>query len=144
METNYEIENARENIRVKNNQKELQAMHYHGDKVRFVFLVMSIIMLISTPFFKNKLPMPAFISILGVLIFAMLAGLTNPKSKSVIVFNFLVSIGALLIFGREVIISYNNILTDLFFLSNLILAVLSLFALYFSSKTLRGNLLYQN
>ena len=143
METNDKIENVKESIKIKGEQKELHIMHYHGDRVRNLFIWIAVIMLGMTPFFQDRLPIPAFLSIFGVLVFSMLAGLTNPKSRPIIIFNFIISIVALLNFGYESVVSYHNVATDTFFLLNLGLATLSLFATYFSSKTLRGYLLYQ-
>lgn len=76
-----------------------------------------------------------------MLTLSILAGFTNPKTTFIIVFDFLVSIGTLVVFGYETIVSYHGQLSDLFFLTNLALAILSLFALYFSSETLRGKLI---
>ena len=142
METNEKIENTKQNIKIKNEQKELHVMHYHGDKIRSIFLTMAIVMLLMTPFFKNRLFVPAFASVFAVLALSVLAGLTNPKSRIIIIFNFLISIGALLVFGHEAIASYDSQIKDMFFLLNLVLAGLATFAIYFSSKTLRGNILF--
>lgn len=130
-----------ENIKMKNIQKEAAFLHYYGDEVRTIFLVIAIVMIVMTPFVKNELPVPAYLSIFGVIVLSVLAGLTNPKLRFVIVFSFLASLASLVIFGYEVIVSSEKTYTSLFFGCNILLAILSLFALYFSSKTLRGHLL---
>ncbi len=133
-------EDRRNSIQIK---KELPVMHYHGDKVRVIYLIMAILMLIGTPIFKYKLLIAqSFGGIIAIVGIAIFAGLTNPKSRWVIVIDLLISISAAFIFGYQVIMSYHNTFFDLFFLANALLAVLALFAVYFSSKTLRGNLLY--
>ncbi len=137
MESNDLIDKIRE----KNMQKELQGIHYYGDKVRFLFLTIAIIMLVLTPFFLDKKPLPASSTVFGVLVLAVLAGLTNPRSKNFIVFDFIVSMLLVIVFGYETIDSYKNFYLDTFFFGNLVLAILSIFALYFSSKTLRGGTL---
>ncbi len=129
------------NIREKNMQKELQGIHYYGDRVRVLFLVISVSILIATPFFMDKLPLPATYSVLGVLILSVLAGLTNPRSKKVIIMDFVISLLLVIVFGYQTMDSYRGFYPDLFFLSNLTLGVLSVFALYFSSKTVRGGTL---
>ena len=137
MDTNEKIEN----LKIKNEEKTLRMTHhYHGDKVRIIYLIMAVVMLVTTPFFKDRLPVPALYSIFGVIVFAILAGLTNPKSRSVIFFDFFSSIGALLVFGNELIKSYDKTSMDSFFWWNLVLALLSLLAIYFSSKTFRGHM----
>ncbi len=125
-------------IKMKNEQKEIRLMHYYGDEVRTVFLVMAVAMMFVTPFVKEELPVPAFFSVFGVIALAVLAGFTNPKTKPVIVLNFITSLGSLAIFSNEIINSYGFPHTALFFWSNVGLAMLSLFAAYYSSKTLRG------
>ena len=142
MEPNEKIESVAENIRMKNEQKELRMRHYYGDTIRILFICMAVIMLITTPFLKNQLPVPAFYSIFGVLVLSILAGFINPKSRSIIIFDFLVSIFALIIFGYQMVTSYNGFSLDLYFWTNVALSTMALFSLYFSSKTLRGNILY--
>jgi hypothetical protein len=143
MEPNEKIESVRESIRIKDEEREVHIRHYYGDRVRILFILIAAIMLVTTPFLQERLPVPANISIFGVLVLAILAGFVSPRSRVIIVLNFLVSIGTLVIFGSQTIASY-KISLDLFFWGNLIMSVLSLFALYYSSKTLRGNLMYKN
>jgi hypothetical protein len=121
----------------KNQHRDLGSTHYYGDLVRQIFIAMALIMLVATPFYNDRLPISASVSIIAVLILAIIAGLTNPKLRSVIIFDFVVSIASFLGFGWETISSY-NVSVDALFYVNLILSILALFALYFSSKTLRG------
>ncbi len=129
-----------ESIRVHNQARELREMHYYGDEVRMIFLIMAVVILIMTPFFMDQIPLPAYFSVFGVLVLSMLAGLTSPKAKPITYFNFLVSLVSLLVFGYEVIASFDKSFS-MFFVANLVLAVLSVFSVYFSSKTLRGMVL---
>ena len=99
---------------------------------------MAVIMVIATPFFYDRLPLPAFFSVLGVIVLSLLAGLTNPKMKPIIVGDFIVALVSLFAFGYESTVAYQGTWTDSFFWCNLILAILSVFAVYLSSKTLRG------
>lgn len=131
------------NIQSIAEQKLKQAMHYHGDELRVTFLIMVIILVIGTPFFKYTLVFKSFAALLAIVFFVVFAGLTNPKSKAVIIIDFIISIFSVLLFGSQTILIYTGNIADLFFLTNLVLFVLSIFALYFSSKTLRGNLLYK-
>jgi hypothetical protein len=133
-----EPEDRMENIRMKNQGK---VSHYYGDIVRNLYIVMAVVMLVVTPFVKDDFSFPAYFSIFAVLVLLVFAGFTNPKLKSVLIFDFLISVIALLIFGHEMILSYSEPYTRLFFITNIVLSVISIFALYFSSKTLRGNLL---
>lgn len=138
-----EIEEKIENIRVHSKEKELRDMHYYGNTVRILYMIMALVILVMTPFFKQDIPLPAYFSVFGVMILSVLAGLTSPKTRAVIVFDFMVAVFSLLIFGYEFVTKYKNIASiyDLFFVGNMVLSVLSVFAIYYSSKTLRGNLL---
>ncbi len=131
------------NILNKNAARELPMMHYHGDTVRVIYLLMAVILVITTPFFKYKLLTQSFGAIVAVIGFSVFGGLTNPRSRAVIVIDFLISIASAVIFGYQTIVTYAGSYADLFFLTNVLLFALAVFSLYFSSKTLRGNLLYQ-
>lgn len=130
-----------ENIKLHVAEKELKDMHYYGDKVRIIYIIIALIILVMTPFFKDRIPTTEYFSVLGVMVLAVFAGLTNPKSRVIIIFDFLISIFSLLVFGFEALNSYNNTYIDTFFVGNLVLAIISVFAIYYSSKTLRGNLM---
>lgn len=131
-----------EDFKIRIMEKENKAMHYYGDNVRSLYMAMAVIMLVSTPFFQDRFPMPAFFSIICVLALSVLAGLTNPKSRKVIIFDFLASILVLLSFGYQTIVSYDKSSLDLFFAINLLISILSVFSAYYSSKTLRGHFLH--
>jgi hypothetical protein len=96
------------------------------------------------PFFKDRIPFREHYTVLGVMILAMLAGLTNPKLRSIIILDFIASIFAFLIFGTEALVTYSQFKGDTFFFANLVLSVITIFAIYYSSKTLRGNLMMES
>ncbi len=135
-----ETENKIRNIVNKNNM-EVASRHYYGDEVRFIYLLIAIVMIVTTPFFKYQLLLQSLLSIIAVVGFTIFAGLTNPKSAVIIIIDFVISIAASVVFGYQTIASYAGDYTDLFFLANVLLFILSVLALYFSTKTLRGNLL---
>ncbi len=133
-----------ENIRSKNSQKELESLHYYGDKVRTIFIIAAIIIIVMAPFFRDRIPFREHYTVLGVMVLAMLAGLTNPKLRSIIVLDFIASIFSFLIFGTEALVTYSQYKGDTFFWANLVLSVITIFGIYYSSKTLRGNLMMDN
>lgn len=137
-------ENKIESIRSRNSQKELESLHYYGDKVRTIFILAAIIIIVMAPFFKDRIPFREHFTVLGVMVLAMLAGLTNPKLRSIIVLDFIASLFAFLIFGTEALVTYSQYQADTFFLANMVLSVITIFAIYYSSKTLRGNLMMDN
>ncbi len=139
-----ETEEVGNMIRIKDPKREVKNMHYYGDKIRVLYIVMSFIMLVASPFVKNLLPFPAFLSIFGFLLLTIIAGIINPKTKTIIILNFIVSIILVIVFGKEAIVTYKGDIKNVFFLLNFILSIGSLFALYYSSKTVRGVMLYKD
>lgn len=111
--------------------------HYYGDTVRKIFLICGLVILITLPFLKSNISSPTFYSIIIVLILAFLAGMTNPKLKAVMIGDVIVSLISFCIFAYEAITKFTNLI-DLLFITNLTLAVLFLFAFYWSVKSIRS------
>ncbi len=117
----------------------LMPQHYYGDIVRRLFLAAGMIILILTPVYPI-LPIDSMLVILGVLAFATLGGLTNPKQRWVSVFDVIVAILSLIVFESLLLNSYGALPEsfDILFIIRQSLAVLFFFALYYSVKTVRG------
>lgn len=111
--------------------------HYYGDVVRRLFITAGIIMLVALPFFNEFLPVPAVGSLLAVVVINIVAGLTNPMQRWVMMFDVIVSLLGLLAFEYHAINQYNDIPVILF-VADQLLAVMFFFALYYSVKCLRG------
>lgn len=114
-------------------------LHYYGGAVRRLFMAGALIMLITLPFFNNKLPVETVGSLCGIIILSLAASSIAPRKKLFIILDPLISIGALLIFGYYAVVTYNTygFFNPLFFI-NQVLAIIFLFASYYSSKTLRS------
>lgn len=116
--------------------------HYHGDKVRNLFLVAAIALLFSLLLEKNLFGPVLFFGILTLVGLVVLAGLTSPKKKLATIANTFVS-GTLFVFFEYSALAGSPSLIigtsmDIGFLLRQALAVLFLLALYFSIKTWRG------
>lgn len=119
--------------------------HYYGDIVRYLFLSAGVLMLIGLPIFQDYINLPVIISVCAIAILGIAAGLTNPQQMMSATANFVVAIAGFIIFAYNSVVAYGNeIADDKFLLSNVVLGVLFLFALYFSMKTLRARMLDQN
>lgn len=119
--------------------EKLLTRHYYGDAVRFLFMLAAIIMLITLPFLSGKLPVSTYAAILIILIIGILAGITNPLQKWISVLNAAIAVGgssAFEYYAVKSLISYQ--VTTLYFVTNQVLAIVFLFALYYSIKTLRA------
>ena len=119
--------------------------HYYGDTTRRLLLGAGMVMIITLPFFSALLPFPIMISSVGVLIIGFVAGMTSPRQHWVIVLDLLVSVAGLTLFQYYAVNAYylqpQTQLTSLFFWTNELLALMFFFALYYSSKTVRGHIL---
>jgi hypothetical protein len=114
-------------------------LHYYGDVVRRLFLVGAFIMALSLPFFWEDISLPLYITIFAVIVVDIAAGVTTPAKFWSSVLNLLVSILAVISFEYYAVRSYTNIREEAyFFLTNQVLAIIFLLALYYSVKTVRG------
>ncbi len=113
--------------------------HYHGDAVRALFMLGAIVLIVAESIGVN-LPL----SVTGVVVAAALlviaAGITNPTAQWIHWLNALLAITGTLLFGTSVIEQYragaNTMSLSFVFLEAL--ALVSLFALYFTTRTIRG------
>jgi hypothetical protein len=118
---------------------EIKPAHYYGDVVRILFLAAALVMLITLPAIKDYLNIPAMFSVLVIMILSFVAGLTNPKQIWEAAVNAAISVIGFLVFESYALWAYQHYsATDKFFITNLILGFVFLFAIYFSTKTLRG------
>lgn len=120
--------------------EKLFTKHYYGDVVRFLFLLAAAIMLISLPFLNNNLPVPLIFSITTILSIGVLAGFTNPLQRTTAIINTGVSAISLVTFEYYAVNYYLDFSLSEMFVVNQILAFIFLFALYYSTKTLRAML----
>lgn len=114
--------------------------HYHGGTVRRLFLLGGIIMLLALPFTFSKLSILIFtISLFAVLVVGVGAGFMSPTQKWVVVLDLFISAFAFVVFEFVAVDEYvaEHTLGFIFWV-NQVLALIFFFALYYTSKTLRG------
>lgn len=117
-------------------------LHYYGDIVRKLFLLSAALMLFLLPFFTDYIPVSTNLAILIILSLGVFAGVTNPQQKSVAVINTVVAVAGVTVFGFYAIDSYLQYsYRNLYFWANQTLAIIFLFALYYSTKTFRAEFL---
>lgn len=116
--------------------------HYYGDHIRFCFLAAAVVSFIALPIWGDVLPFGLFIQITGGLVLVLLAGLTNPHSKTVMVLNVAAAgIGALLV--EATAITYHARDSIQLLLVREIEVVLLVLAFYFAVKTARSMFLHK-
>lgn len=116
--------------------------HYYGDYIRILLLSAAVVAFVALPLFGNLLPFGLLVQIAGGLILVLLAGLTNPHSKTIMVLNVIATgIGALLV--EATAITYHARDSIQLLLVREIEVVLLVLAFYFAVKTARSMFLHK-
>lgn len=114
--------------------------HYYGDTIRKYLLASGLLLLLAVIFDKELLKFYLIMGGFGVLVFTILAGLTSPQNKPVIINIAAISAAMFLVFEYFAVSHYLRS-GDIFsvpFLIREALAVIFLIILYYSTKTIRG------
>ena len=116
-----------------------RAMHYHGDEARVIFFVGAIVLIVAQSTGAN-LPLSTLGSVIGAVVLVIVAGITNPEHSWIHWFNALLAIVGTLLFGTSAVDHYRAGMSvfDPSFTYTEALSLLSLFALYFTTRTIRG------
>ena len=119
--------------------------HYHGDEVRVIFVVSALIIIVAQST-GAELPFSTAGAVVSAVILVIAAGITNSELSWIHWVNTLLAIAGTLLFGTSAIERYRAgiNLTDPSFIYLEVLALLSLIALYFTTRTIRGRFLRAN
>lgn len=111
--------------------------HYYGDRVRELFVLTAVVSFVAVALWGDLLPYGTLTQVAAGLCLVLLAGLTNPHSKAILMTNTIVSGVSVLLLETTAIALHRVQSTEIFFARELA-AVLLLAAFYFSVKTLRA------
>lgn len=113
--------------------------HYHGDEVRVLFLVGALVIIIAQSTGAD-LPLSTTGAVVSAALLVIFAGITNPMQSGIHWFNALFALAGTLLFGISAVNHYRAGLSvfDASFAATEALALLSLLALYFTTRTIRG------
>ncbi len=111
--------------------------HYYGDAVRELLIAAAVLMLVCAPFYSDDIQTELPFIVIGTLVLACVAALTSPKRKSIISADAVAAGVGLVIFEMWALLGYSDSTAIQFILRESI-AIIFLFALYFSTKTLRA------
>lgn len=111
--------------------------HYHGDIVRVLFFVGAIILIVGESTGAD-LPLTTTGSVVAAILAVIAAGITNPAIVWIHWANAILAIWSALIFGVTAVNRFRAGDGVLDFLYIEAIALLSLIALYFTTRTLRG------
>lgn len=113
--------------------------HYHGDAVRALFVVGALVLIIAQSTGAD-LPLSTFMTVFVAAILVVAAGITNPAQRWIHWANAGLAALGLIVFGSAVVTKFragaDAAGQTFIFLEGL--ALLSLIALYFAVRTLRG------
>ncbi len=116
--------------------------HYYGDSVRQLLLGAAALMMIFSPLYSDTLRQQFPLIIIGALLAAAFAALMNPRDKWVVLGSAIVSGTGLVIYAMWGMYGYDSV-NPIAFMLRVVIAVIFLFAFYFSMKTLRAFMLRQ-
>lgn len=115
--------------------------HYHGDSVRMIFFVGALILMVAQSTGAN-LPFPTLMSVVIAVVLVIAAGVTNPAQRGIHWFNACLATLGTIIFGTSAVTHYRSgaSIFDPSFTFIEALTLLSLIALYFTTRTIRAGL----
>lgn len=113
--------------------------HYHGDNVRILFVVSAVVLIVAQST-GAELPLSTTGAVTSAVLLVVAAGITNPAEGWIHWLNAIIAVFGTLIFGMTAVGRYRAGLSifDPSFVYVEALALLSLIALYLTTKTIRG------
>jgi len=113
-------------------------VHYHGRAIRTLFIIAALIMVLGLFHALAYLQLPTTLSIISIVVLVYAAGITNPSQVWPMYMDTVISTVGLLVFETYSVNIWRsqNYNTTLFILNEM-LAVIFLFALFYSTRTLR-------
>ena len=113
--------------------------HYHGDSTRVLFVISAIVLIVAHST-GASLPLSTTGAVVVALALVIAAGVTNPAQGWIHWLNALLAASGALVFGITAVDNYRAGISifDPSFIYVEALALLSLLALYFTTRTVRG------
>jgi len=121
------------------NHRDRNIPHYHGDEVRILFVIGAVILIVAQST-GAELPLTTLGTVISAALLVIAAGITNPMQYEIHWASALLSLAGTVLFGTTAVDQYRagaNFF-DLSFIYLEALALISLIALYFTTRTIRG------
>jgi hypothetical protein len=116
--------------------------HYYGDTARELLLGGTILMLLTSPLYADRLTVEFPFEMAGALVAVCFAALTNPWKRWAVMGDAIVAGVAAVIFQGWAILDFSSD-NPIPFVFREAIAIVAIFALYFSVKTVRAMVLHQ-
>lgn len=113
--------------------------HYHGDQLRLVFVVSAVVLIIAQSTGAN-LPLSTMGAVVSAAVLVIAAGVTNPAQSWIHWVNAIIAFSGTILFGSTAVDQYRagvSVFAPSFIYVEA-LALLSLAALYLTTRTIRG------
>jgi len=116
-----------------------EVKHYHGDTTRALFVAAAILLIVAKSTGAD-LPLTTTGTVMSAILLVIAAGIINPAEGWIHWFNAIIAVCGTLLFGITAIHKYSDHVsfTDSSFIYVEALTLLSLVALYLTTKTIRG------
>jgi len=111
--------------------------HYYGDPARQFLVGAAALLLLTSPLYADSLRIEFPFEIIGALVVVAFAALTNPKSRTIALCDAITAGVGAAVYAGWAIFGYQDI-TSVAFTLRIVIALLFLFAFYFSMKTVRA------
>jgi hypothetical protein len=113
--------------------------HYHGDQARVLFVVCAVVLIVAQST-GAELPLSTMGAVMAAVLLVVTAGITNPAQGWIHWLNEFIAMTGVLLFGTSAVSHYRAgaSIFDTSFAYIEALALLSLIALYFTTRTIRG------
>ena len=113
--------------------------HYHGNEVRGIFVLGALVLIVAQSTGAD-LPLSTTQAVVSAVVLVITAGITNPAQYWIHWLNAFLAISGTLLFGTSAVEHYRAGVSvfDPSFTYTEALALLSLIALYFTTRTIRG------
>ena len=113
--------------------------HYHGYSTRVLFVVAAVLIIVAQST-GAELPLSSAGAVIAAVVLVVAAGITNPTQGWIHWVNALLAVYGTLLFGITAVDRYRQGFSvfDASFAYIEVLALVSLMALYFTTRTIRG------
>lgn len=121
-------------------KEEVRPLHYYGDIVRKLFFLAGLMLVVIIPIDRELLSFYLIFGIALIMILVIVAGFTSPVHKWAIIIDVVISSLSFLFFEYVSLARFIELDSSIdgIFLFRQSLAIVFVFALYFSTKTFRG------
>ena len=117
---------------------------YFGDTIRYLFISIGTIMLLTLPYANRNVPFNFILSVAGTVTVGICAGMTNARWRWSLLLDSIVGTCGLVFFESYAVAIYKSEHSSFFMLLLIqLLSLLFFFAMYFSIQTFRRWLTYR-